>query len=334
MMPADTQTRLSPLQGGGFRAARAQQAVTPLAESWIDTRRPREVAVCTSGSVQTLFKTPHWEAPDPCFRPCFRNHRRDIVHTWSRHSSRAQRHVPRRDVADRVVYPDYTLYYADTLLRRRIVSALAGRRGIEFDIRPLFHGQGAIDEFSLSGGQPVDDSCSSLKTSFCQGRGRRQTKSQEPPIRQITIHSLEFSFAVFLSDWGEHRQIVGGRVSAPSQRRPIVYFQTPVSIINRVSDRRPFYHFHVSYPPNGAPGRVVRYTPSNSSCRGLLMSQSRGLDSIFETCGLFIILVLFFDRTGLDPSLRAMLCLMSWPRGLDLRAETLLCSWGLHRNAL
>lgn len=176
--------------------------------------------MCTSGSVQTLFKTPHWEAPDPCFRPCFRNHRRDIVHTWSRHSSRAQRHVPRRDVADRVVYPDYTLYYADTLLRRRIVSALAGRRGIEFDIRPLFHGQGAIDEFSLSGGQPVDDSCSSLKTSFCQGRGRRQTKSQEPPIRQITIHSLEFSFAAFLSDWGEHRQIVGGRVSAPSQRRP------------------------------------------------------------------------------------------------------------------
>jgi hypothetical protein len=206
------------------------------------------------------------------------------------------------------VYPDSTVYYTDTLLRRNIVSALATCRGIEFDIRLLFHRQGVIDIFFPS--LAVNSSTLSINQDKLLPRAwqtpGKRSRTADPTNH---IHCSEFSYAN-LSDRKEQsswkkdgtrfRVFWILRLTCSPRDRP------RISTMSRTG--APFLT-SVSYPPNGAPGRVLRYTPYHGSCRDLLMSQSRGLDSIYKTCGLFI-RVLFFllHQTGPDPNLRAMLC--------------------------
>jgi hypothetical protein len=198
-----------------------------------------------------------------------------------------------------------TVDYTDTILRRSIVSALAGRRGIEFDIRPLFHRQGVIDDFFPS--LAVNSSTLSINQDKLLPRawqtpGKKSRNQDADPTNHI--HCSEFSCAS-LSDRGEQSvEEFSGRYCGSS-----VVLETDPEYQPSMSRTGAPFLTPVSYPPNGAPGRVLRYTPYHGSCRDLLMSQSRGLDSIYKTCGLFIpLLFLFLHRTGPDPKLRAMLC--------------------------
>jgi hypothetical protein len=138
-----------------------------------------------------------------------------------------------------------------------------------------------------------------------QTPGKKSRNQDADPTNHI--HCSEFSCAS-LSDRGEQPvEEFSGRYCGSS-----VVLETDPEYQPSMSRTGAPFLTSVSYPPmppNGAPGRVLRYTPYHGSCRDLLMSQSRGLDSIYKTCGLFIpLLFLFLHRTGPDPKLRAMLC--------------------------